>query len=191
MEIELNPTCERLNMTGSKKKVETYLKKVCILGDPQVGKTSLIRRFVHREFEADYISTIGMEASTKTVDVQGDRSTLRINLVIWDIAGQDSFRNVHASYFSGAEGALLVCDRTRTSTVESLPHWVRRFRSEVGPRPMIVLLNKTDLSMDAGVESKVEDFARSREFEWLQSSALTGDNVDEAFQKLARKLITG
>jgi len=103
-----------------------YQKKICLLGDPAVGKTSLIRRFIEDTFDENYISTIGTNVLSKLINLYFPETgeTLRIKLLIWDIAGQKSISDIHASYYYGAEGALIVCDITRQDTLEHLPDWI-------------------------------------------------------------------
>ena len=91
-------------------------KKVCLLGDFAVGKTSLVRRFVLNIFEDRYLSTIGVKVSRKTVVTPGPGDLIELTLMLWDLAGSEEFDQVRASYLRGASGAVLVCDLTRPET---------------------------------------------------------------------------
>ncbi len=173
---ELNPSKEEL------------LKKVCLLGDPGVGKTSLVRRFVHNEFGEEYISTIGTAISTKSVET-GNAS---VELVIWDIAGQETFEDVSASYFPGAEGGIVVCDITRRETFDNLPHWIHRMRQAVADAKFVILLNKSDLTPDNSIDKReVEELLSRYPYPCMLSSARTGASVEEAFSRLCEMMVTG
>jgi len=95
-------------------------KKVCLLGDFAVGKTSLVRRFIYNLFDDRYLSTIGVKVSRKTLSVSRGDEMLEVNLMLWDLAGGDEFNQARKSYLRGADGALLVCDLTRPQTLSSL-----------------------------------------------------------------------
>jgi len=101
-------------------------KKICLLGDPAVGKTSLIHRYVYDVFDDKYLSTIGAKITKKknVVEIPGARFNVEITLLVWDIAGQMKFGNVHQSYYKGAEGALVVADITRSETFEHIVNWI-------------------------------------------------------------------
>lgn len=165
-----------------------FIKKVCLLGEPAVGKTSLIARYVHDRFDERYLATIGTKPSVRTVDV-GGRS---VDLTIWDIAGQEDFQNVHASYFRGAQGAILVCDVTRPKTAEALPHWERRFCA-VAPKATIVLVsNKWDLVSGEDpprAEALMSEFAKARGIRQYRACAKDGSNVGPIFEGLARSMV--
>ncbi|MCP5099231.1 MAG: GTP-binding protein, partial [Chloroflexi bacterium] len=91
-------------------------KKICLLGDFAVGKTSLIRQYVEGKFDDRYLSTIGVKISRKTLK----RDAMTLNLLIWDLAGGDNQNQIQATYLRGAVGALMVCDLTRTETIDAI-----------------------------------------------------------------------
>jgi len=161
-----------------------FIKKVCLLGDPAVGKTSLINRYVHNRFDDKYLATIGTKPSVKAMDLDG----LKMDLTIWDIAGQENFQNVHNSYFRGAQGAIVVCDITRRETIENLPHWVGRFLAASPGKPIIIVSNKWDL-VDGGTDTKAEqmilEFSQHGGIEQMRSSAKDGSNVEAMFLRIA------
>ena len=175
-----------MHMAGPQK----YTKKVCLLGDPSVGKTSLIRRFVTDRFDDKYLSTLGTKVSKKSVIVKGGGDgDYELNLLIWDVAGQEQFQRVHASAFKGSDGALVVSDLTRPDTVENMERWAERFL-DASPRAALVFLgNKCDL---AGGEGRgVSDCACRFGTEHLLTSAKTGANVENAFSILGSMVVAG
>jgi len=99
---------------------ELAREKVVLLGDAAVGKTSLIRRFVHASFDERYISTLGTNISKKTVTVEGPRGPLEIVQTIWDVVGQADFQSVQRFALKGSRGLVLVCDSTRYETFDEL-----------------------------------------------------------------------
>ena len=169
-------------------------KKICLVGDFGVGKTSLIRRFVDRHFSDEYLSTVGVKISRKTLELEGVRQQDKLNLqlLIWDLEGHTKFKALAPSYLQGSSGVVVVADVSRTETIDRLPEHVQLFLS-VNPRGSIVVaLNKSDL-VD---EEKLEKLTKIVQFENLDqvsgiypTSAKTGSYVDEIFQQLAYKSI--
>ena len=125
--------------------MRTLSKKVCLLGDFAVGKTSLVRRFVYDLFDEKYISTIGVKVSRKTVAVPTeDGAVVELTMMLWDLAGSEDFSRIRSSYMRGASGAILVCDLTRPDTLLSLDGYLADLRL-VSPDAMIILVaNKGD-----------------------------------------------
>lgn len=162
-------------------------KKVCILGDFSVGKTSLVRRYVEGRFDEKYISTIGVQISRRIVDVGEDE---KVSLVIWDVAGSEEFNGKHLSYLQGSSAALLVCDLTRKTTLVSLRKYVTTMRA-VAPQAYFVLLaNKNDLTEQFELtQEEVASLAGELECSWFLTSAKTGEFVEEAFTTLAKALM--
>lgn len=162
-------------------------KKVCILGDFSVGKTSLVRRYVEGRFDEKYISTIGVQISRRIVEMSAKD---KVSLVIWDVAGSEEFNGKQASYLQGAAGALLVCDLTRKTTLASPHKYVAAMRV-VSPQARFVLLaNKNDLIDQFELtEEEVASQAGELECPYFLTSAKTGDHVEEAFAMLAKMLL--
>jgi len=171
-------------------KTPTIVKKVCVLGDPAVGKTSLVGRFVNQQFGEEYVSTIGARVCEKRVRPGEEASGPTVQLVIWDIAGQAQFTSVTPGFYRGAEGALIVCDPSRRETLRSLFSWEHRFRETAAARNLIVLFNKTDLEARWEVSrAQAESVAGELDCPCLFTSAKTGENVDEAFNTLAARML--
>src|SRR5919202_3718030 len=118
----------------------TISKKICMIGDFGVGKTSLIRRFVDRQFSDQYLSTVGVKISRKSLELQSVKQTGKIDLqlLIWDLEGHTKFKAIAPSYLQGASGALIVADVTRLETIERLSEHVNLF-SSVNPKGYILL----------------------------------------------------
>src|SRR5919199_2023826 len=122
-------------------------KKICMVGDFGVGKTSLIRRFVERQFNDQYLSTVGVKISRKTVELVGVREQEKLNLqlLIWDLEGHTKFKGIAPSYLQGSSGAVVVADVSRTETIERVPEHIQLFLSVNPKGSLVVALNKSDL----------------------------------------------
>jgi small GTP-binding protein len=165
-------------------------KKICLVGDFSVGKTSLVRRFVHDLFEDKYISTIGVKVSRKEVIVPRGDGEAHVTMMLWDLAGSEEFDHVQASYMRGATGAVLVCDLTRSETLASLQAYARDLR---GINPNIrfaVAANKCDLTERQQITpEQVAQAAAELDAPHYLTSAKTGDDVETLFHHLGRLLM--
>ena len=170
---------------------EYYKKKLLILGDGAVGKTSLIRRYVVDKFSDEYITTIGTKTTKKdlTIDVGG--KTWNLSLLIWDVLGQKGYTEVQTNAFQGAKGVILVYDVSREETRGSLvDYWIPRVWKVVGRMPMVIFANKADLSPDlAAEEAHLRELCDLYQCEGHVTSAKTGQNVEAAFLALGRELV--
>jgi small GTP-binding protein len=170
-------------------------KKVCLLGDFAVGKTSLVRRFIYNLFDDRYLSTIGVKVSRKTLDVSRGDEMLELNLMIWDLAGSDEFNQARKSYLRGADGALLVCDLTRPPTLSSLQSYAAELLQVNPEARFAVAANKRDLADQPtpGAQyltaEQVEAIAGVLDAPWTLTSARTGDDVETLFRHLAGVLV--
>ena len=161
-------------------------KKLIMLGSFAVGKTSLVRRFVHSIYADRYLTTLGVVVKKKVVEIDGREVTL----VIWDVHGEDELQKVKASYLRGSSGFFVVLDGTRRETLEvgeELWSWARGILGSGVPG--VILLNKRDLETGW----VVDDAARSRLLELspdvLETSAKSGAGVSEAFDLLTRRML--
>jgi small GTP-binding protein len=172
-------------------------KKVCLLGEFAVGKTSLVRRFVYDAFDDKYISTIGVKVSRKTVIVPHEDEPVDLNMMLWDLAGGEEFNRVRASYFRGAAGAVLVCDVTRPDTVEGLIQYARDLTSVCPGACYVVAGNKSDLADEQQVTlsdleaaaAEIEALSACGSVPCYLSSALTGQDVETLFRRLGEMVI--
>lgn len=162
----------------------TLQKKICMLGGFSVGKTSLVKRYVQSVFSETYLTTVGVKIDKKTVELPGRT----VNLILWDLAGEDDIASLRMSYLRGAAGYVLVADGTRSSTLEVAVSLRRRVEADFGGLPFVLLLNKNDLPERWAIsDAEVEDLRRSGW--WVRSSsARTGEGVDDAFQALALRV---
>jgi small GTP-binding protein len=152
-----------------------------------VGKTSLIRQYIEQEFDEKYISTVGASVNTKDISVALPElgQTLDLKYLVWDIAGQKVFSDVDASYFKGADGALLVCDLTTKTSLQTIPNWLSKFKNIAGDVPYLILVNKSDLKALWSFQPKeAEQVAQRYNSHTLVTSAKTGENVEKAFEVL-------
>lgn len=161
-------------------------RKVCIIGDFAVGKTSTVARFVHNVFSEKYLTTVGVKIDTRKLEVDDDE----VKLIIWDIAGTDRFSAVEFSYLRGASGYLVVIDGTREHTADVAERLVNEARDRYGDVPQVFLVNKSDLQDEWEISD--ERLARLRDSgkSVFITSARSGANVDEAIHELARQLVT-
>ena len=157
-------------------------KKVCLLGEFAVGKTSLVRRFVTGRFDEKYLSTIGVNISRK----QLTRKTYELNLMLWDLAGGEDFVHMGASYLKGAAGALIVCDLTRADTLPSIQKYTNQLRVVSPQSQIIVVGNKIDLEDQRLIrDDMIEAVSAEIDAPFFLTSAKSGVNVEAAFSCLA------
>ena len=172
---------------------EYFKKKVLILGDGAVGKSSLIRRFVVDKFSDEYITTIGTKTTKKDVVVNFDGKEWNVSLMVWDVLGQKGYSEVQNSAFEGAKGVILVYDVSRPQTRGSLvDYWIPRLWKVVGHLPMVIFANKIDLAADPNAERiQLGMMGELYQCPTHATSAKTGAGVEEAFQTLGMELIAG
>jgi small GTP-binding protein len=166
-----------------------FTNKVILTGDYAVGKTSLIRRFVKNEFKTNYISTLGVQVSEKKVKLS---ETTLINYVIWDIGGQiTQISPYRKKFYDGANAAFIVIDRTRHNNLESVEKWYNDIKKSVERDiPIVMVGNKSDLVDEIVIsEEEIKEFAKEYDFHYILTSALTGENVNDAFLYIAYREI--
>ena len=166
-----------------------FTSKLILTGDFKVGKTSLIKRFVENLFSESYISTIGVEISKKTVVMDEDT---KINFILWDIGGQiSSMAPYRHRFYEGASAAFIVIDRTRLNNLESVNKWFKEILDAVSRNiPVVIVGNKSDLQDELVItEEEIKIVAKELGFHYILTSALTGENVNEAFLYIAYRFI--
>jgi small GTP-binding protein len=170
----------------------TVSKKICLIGDFAVGKTSLIRRFVDQSFSDRYLSTVGVKISRKLVNLPVTDKYSAAQLLIWDLEGQTKFKSIAPSYLQGASGAIIVADSTRPETVASLAGHVDLFL-KINPRAIVsIAFNKVDLvdpQKLAHLQETLALPAQRQIFTTYTTSAKTGKDVDLMFEQLAHAIV--
>ncbi len=166
-------------------------RKVLLLGDGAVGKTSLIRRFVVDKFSDDYITTIGTKVTKKDLRIESPGKATEVTFMIWDVLGQKGYKNIQESSFQGAKGALLVYDVSRPDTLRSLKeYWIPHLIEITKPIPIVLVGNKVDLTKDrARAREDLEDAMEELRVTGFLSSAKTGESVEATFACLAKAVI--
>ncbi len=166
-------------------------KKIVLLGDGAVGKTSLVRRFVVDKFDDKYIRTIGSKVTAKSLQIDMNEEKIYLKLQIWDIIGQKGYTKLHYSTFRGMDGILAVADITRKDTLHSLEtYWIPKVHNIVSNVPFIVLVNKSDLAHDAEIATEdLIKFTSKYNVPFYFTSAKNGGNVKKAFNNLGGKIL--
>ena len=163
-----------------------YIIKICLLGEANVGKTSLVYRFIENKFRESYKSTLGVNLLKKDLSF---KEYGEVTAQIWDLGGQESFRSLRRLYLEGANGALLIYDCTQTKTFEKLHDWIQDFRNARGDAPVLLIGNKIDLENIKVDQDEANEFAKNYHVNFLPTSAKTGSNVEEAFTEIAKTIL--
>jgi len=162
-------------------------KKICMLGAFAVGKTSLVSRFVKSLFSGKYHSTVGVKVDKKLV-VLGEE---QLDLLLWDLYGEDEFQKIRPSYLRGSAGYVLVADGTRRETLDRAVVLQNRAEEIVGTVPFVLMVNKSDLGEKWEVDADALAELEKRDWPAFKTSAKTGAGVEEAFRTLARRMLAG
>lgn len=162
-------------------------RKICVVGDFAVGKTSVIERFVNNHFSDKYLTTVGVKIDTKEISLleQG----LSIKLILWDVAGAEEFGSREIAYLRGAAGVVFVVDGTRLATLSSVQGLQEQIQGLYGRRPSVLLLNKSDLAGMWQIDGDRIEPLRNDFDEIYKTSAKTGDQVEVALTKLAERIV--
>ena len=157
--------------------------KIVVVGSSGVGKSAMVQRLIDGTFREEGQSTVGVEFKSFICPLE-DQS---VKLQIWDTAGQERFKSVSKAYFRNAVGAILVYDITNDTSFEDLSNWLHDLQSLCNPNAFILLVgNKADLESQrqVGVQ-QANDFAQQHRLDYLETSALSGQNISESFTRLA------
>ena len=162
-------------------------KKICMLGGFAVGKTSLVRRFVHGLFADKYLTTMGVKIDRKVVRID----EREIGLMLWDIHGEDAFTRVALTYLRGSSGLLLVVDGTRGHTLETAVRLGAEAVATLGEVPRLLLINKVDLEHEWEVGADDIEQLMAQGWSVFRTSAKLGEGVEEAFVALVERMVHG
>ena len=164
--------------------------KTIIIGDPGVGKTSMILQFTNKAFRRSYIPTIGANITEKTVFLH-DSS---FQMVLWDLAGQSKFQKIRSLYYSGAQCVIIVFDLTKTESFENIKNWyadVKDNFSNFNEIEVTMVGNKCDLKEEIQISQEQGlKLATELNISYLETSARIGKNIDKVFDDLVNNLIT-
>ncbi len=172
-------------------KSKRYIKKVALIGDSAVGKTSLIRRYVIDVFDDKYIATVGAKVSKRDLEYKLSDKTVYLTLMLWDILGQKDYKKMRTQGLTGAHGVMLVTDLSRPETVESVKEfWMPEIREIVPNAPVLFVGNKADLVKDGAPTVRLlKEISRRTEMPIVLSSAKTGENVSATFRRIGELML--
>ena len=162
------------------------LFKIILVGDTSVGKTNIINKYIKNEFREDFYATIGVEFSHKKFVVENRK----IKAQIWDTAGQERYKAITRAYYKGAKGAFIVYDITRKETFDDVDKWRNELISSCNQEITVMLIgNKCDLEDKREISKEQgEEKAKSFGFSFLETSALSGENLEKGFQMLIEEI---
>ena len=164
-----------------------FLFKLIIVGDSNVGKTNIMSKYIHNQFNQHSKSTIGVEFGTKIVNIDNKK----IKAQIWDTAGQERYKSITSAYYKGAKGALIVYDITNKFSFDSVDKWVQDLNS-YGDKTITLLLvgNKSDLEEKRQIlKENGEEKAKCFNLGFIETSACSGDNIDQAFVIMLKEVL--
>lgn len=187
---------------GSKR--ADFFMKLVLCGDGAVGKTAIRERFLGRGFSTSYLQTIGADFASTDKQVEVDGSEYKVQYQIWDLAGQTEFGGVRKTYYEGCFGSLMVFDITRPASFENLPVWIEELwgNSGRGMVPIVLLGNKSDLKdkfpehiRDKQISQYLSELNSNLgkagfQVEYLETSALTGQNIEQAFATIGKQVVS-
>ena len=164
--------------------------QILLIGDSSVGKTCLIQRYVNGTFKDDYILTVGLDYHTKLEII----NNLNVSVKLWDTAGQERFKALTPSFFRNAEGVVIAYDVTNSESFDNLKFWISSIKTNLFEKnifiPIIIIGNKIDLEDMREISKDVAStFAKENKFKYFETSAKTGEGVDEAFRDLVNQVL--
>ena len=160
-------------------------KKICLIGAFSVGKTSLIRQYVDSIFSEKYLTTVGVKIDKKIIKFESEE----LQLMIWDLAGEDDYTEIKLSYLRGASGFVYVADGTRAITLTKIIDIQEKIEEDFGQSPFILAINKHDLVDEWEIDQSHLDHLYYKNWPIFRTSAKTGLAVDEAFTHLAQLIL--
>lgn len=174
---------------GSIRIKSRYVYKICIVGAANVGKTSTVNRWAHGWFRHDYKSTVGVQHFSRTLMLGKGKKKATIKLILWDMAGQEIFKELRKSFYDGATGIVLMCDITRKRTFNQLPKWFKEATKNIGEKvPVVVVANKVDKKPHRVEEKDISKYAKSLKAPYIITSALSGSNITDLFELIGKMI---
>jgi len=168
-------------------KTVKYTLKIIVIGDPAVGKTSLVKKFITGQFTKDYRSSIGTNIFTKELKLERN---IDIKLQLWDIAGQECWISMRPSYYSGAKGIIIVGDLSRRNTFDQIEKfWIPDVKQYCEQAPIILLANKNDLGTELSEKEIFSLEKKIKAISIIRTSAKTGENVELAFKLISEEAV--
>ncbi|MFW9934022.1 MAG: GTP-binding protein [Candidatus Thorarchaeota archaeon] len=163
-----------------------YEFKILLVGDPAVGKTSLILKYVENRFEREYKASIGVDFAYKIIELEDKVA----RLIIWDIASQERFAPYRSSFYKQTDAAMLVFDLTRPETLEAIEAWMREIREHAGDVEILLIGNKSDLKKKREIKkAEIQKWIERYGCSFVETSAMSGDMVEDAFRMLTEQII--
>ncbi|MHA1258013.1 MAG: Rab family GTPase, partial [Promethearchaeota archaeon] len=192
LRIEEETTIKKEEILGRKEQISDlidYKFKIIFCGDPGVGKTSLVLRFSENAFTRKYVPTLGVNVSDKIFRI--DKSV--VQLVLWDLAGQTKFQYMRHSFYQGSDGMFFIFDLTNKKTFNKVRDWYKDVQKNLKNTPNLngfLIGNKNDL-LDKRVIIKedAKQLAEDLNLGYIETSALTGENVIQAYHEIAKELL--
>ncbi len=160
-------------------------KKICMLGAFAVGKTSLVQQYVNSIFSDKYHTTVGVKIEKTTVTIDDTD----VDLIIWDLHGEDEFQHVRLSYLKGSSGCIYVVDGTRKKTLATALNLEQIAQNTIGRLPFVLVINKSDIQDQWEIEPETLSELKNRGVSVIVTSAKTGDEVAQAFKILTKKMM--
>ena len=164
--------------------------QILLIGDRSVGKTSLIQRYANGIFKEEYLATVGLDYYTKQEMI----NDITVLVKLWDTAGQERFKALTPNYFRNAEGVVLAYDVTNSESFDNLKFWINSIKSNLGEKnifiPIIIIGNKIDMEdMRDITKEDASKFAKENNYKYFETSAKTGEGVDEAIRDLVNQVL--
>ena len=164
--------------------------QILLIGDSSVGKTSLIQRYANGIFKEEYLATVGLDYYTKQEMI----NNINVLVKLWDTSGQERFKALTPNYFRNAEGVVLAYDVTNSESFENLKFWINSIKSNLGEKnifiPIIIIGNKIDMEdMRDITKEDASKFAKENNYKYFETSAKTGEGVDEAIRDLVNQVL--
>lgn len=175
----------RFQVVQEKRYEHQYKFKIIVIGDPRVGKTTLMLRYVDAAFRELYIPTVGVQVSLKRLELDNN---ILVQLHLWDIAGQEMFNTVRRSFYTGSQAVIIVYDVTATKTFIDVEKWYSDMAKILGKKPGFLIGNKVDLPRQIR-KWDGKELADKLNLQFIETSAKSGENVDYVFGELAKILL--